>query len=1141
MASIVLKSVGAAVGNSLAPGFGAYFGSVLGSAAGGFIDQNLGLGTHITGPRLENLSVQDSRYGAGIPIVYGTARVAGNVIWSTDLIQATHSNSVSGGKGGGSSSASTTTYTYSLHCAVGIAAGLIGGITTIWADSQIIYQNGQWTSGVIDGASIYTGTSSQAPDPFMQSILGAGNVPAYRGLAYVVFENLQLANFGNRLPNLTFEVSPAVATSNPAWLGGVDANVSQRAFTQLNGGMPPITLTGSGHETQTVLFGGYIESGTSSVLQVITYDVSGDIPVELSRVSSASFTTSTVGDCSWALSPDGRFVAMYLLSSATLSNQFVLYDTATNQFGPVLGVNIPIFTTTKQIAWLDAQHFVIDDTTGGARGLHIFARAGLGIIDLGFRNVWGVGSSTTRLPLFYAQFTPSAGGLLNYMTDNATPYFSKVYAVQLNWVNNALQIGTPYIVASGLTPTNYGNGHANLVQTATNEWTLCFGTFISIQLMSFEPTPTSATITRPWQTITPGLASSLAQFPMFYGDRLVILQGDTVGLYYALSEILLNSGSFALGVDNATITGPTYHTNAFSGFALDTSRFLLMATNGFSWDVSQFAIVKRCENGSSLAAITGDILNRAGFTSGDYDVSSISGMTVAGYVLGEPMAARAAFEPLQVYAPFDLIETSGQIKAVPRHGVSDVSISSGEWRAAEEGKETPPALNIIRAQELDLPREIDVDYIDLARNYEVNSQRARRGVTKSQSVQKINLPIVCSATNAKTIAETRLFALWAERDLVRMSVSRTWLALDPGDVVDLGNGSLLRVTKIHQAGGLLEVEGFYVNAATYDSSASADIGSGIDRSAANATPNSQLYMLDVPLLQSADDQPGVYVAATGLDGWKGATLWRAADGVNYSQIASLPTPVTAGIATSLLGNGSGDYMDNANSVNVQILNGALSSCSMVDLLNGANAALLGNEIIQFQTATLIGPGLYSVSNLLRGRRGTESATATHSIGENFVLLTTGAVEFVPALLNDRGATYEFRALSSGQSLGAVTDTDFTYSLATLQPFAPANIQGTRTSGIGSDLTIVWKRRARLNAEWVNYVDVPLDDISELYDVEIMNGTNVLRSFSGVTTPTVTYTAAQQSSDWGTVPASFTINIYQISSRYGRGKPATAVI
>jgi len=76
---------------------------------------------------------------------------------------------------------------------------------------------------------------------------------------------------------------------------------------------------------------------------------------------------------------------------------------------------------------------------------------------------------------------------------------------------------------------------------------------------------------------------------------------------------------------------------------------------------------------------------------------------------------------------------------------------------------------------------------------------------------------------------------------------------------------------------------------------------------------------------------------------------------------------------------------------------------------------------------------------------------------------------------------------------------------------------------------------------VDYVDVPLDEPVELYDVDVMNGARAVRTFSSLTSPTVTYTAAEQSADWGTVPASFTFNIYQISSRYGRGKAGTATV
>ncbi|MDX2027706.1 MAG: phage tail protein [Alphaproteobacteria bacterium] len=1140
MASIILRSVGSAVGNALLPGIGGAFLGNLGRSIGGLIDGQLGLGGTYQGPRLENLGVQDSRYGAGIPIIYGRARVAGNVIWSSDLIETSHNSSFSGGKGGifSSGSATSTTYSYSAHCAVGIAQGPIGGIGTIWADSKVIYQNGVWASGILDSATIYTGTATQGPDAFMESLLGSGNVPGYRGLAYIVFENLQLSNFGNRLPNLTFEILPIPATAVPEILGSVNANISQRTQTPQSGGMLPIVLEG-GAAVRRVLAGGYKVTGSNCVFEVVEYDVTDTIPVELARTSSTSFTSGDVADSSWALAPDGRTVAFYLENGTPLLHTLALYDIETRQFGTPLAASMASSTGLRQTAWIDAQHIVIDDASGTSRGVRVFARAGLGLVDLGFFDVWGAGSVSTRKLLGYAQFTAFAGGLLAYMTDVSGSYFSALYARPLAWRNNALAVGAAYTLASGLTPGTGSGGHANLIRTGDAEWTLCFGTVADYHLMSFEPGLSSGTVTRSWQSFSPGFGVGTTNFPVFYGDRLVVIHRSAFENIYRLSEVTLDSGGFTVALSAVAATGLA-KVSAFGAMRLDSARFLLLGSGGFTYNLGEFAIVKRGDTGDSIQNILTDILTRAGYDSVDYDVASLGDVSVDGYVLPEPTTGRAAIEPLQVFQPFDLIESGDELVAVPRSGAADVTIPAAEWRAAPERKDQPPALDTIRAQELDLPLEVNIDYIDAGRDFEINSQRARRIVTRAKAVQKIALPIVCASNIAKRMAETRLYAAWAERELVRVRISRRWLALDPGDIVDLDDGRLLRVTAINQVGGLMELEGFFVNEATQSSAAAADAGQGADHPAL-APLDSILYLMDLPLLQAADDQPGFYAAATGLPGWNGASLWRASDGVNYSAVASLPAAAISGMAVTALANAPCDYMDRAHSVQVQIVQGSLSSCSESDLYNGANAALLGGEIIQFQTATLTGPGLYTLSNLLRGRRGSEWAASTHAVGEDFVILTPGAVNFVPALSTDRGRSYAFRALTKGQTLGDAQDSAFTYQLRTLQPFAPAHLAGVRASGTGSDLTLSWKRRARISADWVDYVDVPLDEPEELYDVEIMNGGSVMRSFLSLTSPTAAYSAANQSSDWGVVPSNFTVRVYQISARYGRGRAAEAVV
>ncbi|MBV8061590.1 MAG: phage tail protein [Alphaproteobacteria bacterium] len=1143
MASIVLQTVGAGVGNALVPGLGSTFFGALGRAAGGLIDNGLGIGTQVTGPRLASLTVQDSRYGAGIPRVYGQARVAGNVIWASDLMQATHQSGLSGGKGGLSGSgASATIYTYSVHCAVGIAAGPIGGITTIWADSTVIYQNGVWTSGLIDSATLYTGTTTQAPDSFMQSMLGSANVPAYRGMAYIVLENLQLANFGNRLPNLTFEIAaPQSSTTNLSLLGSSFVPFGQPVQTTNYAGMQPIALAGSARAVSTVLVGGYnpMPPSTNIELIVSAYDVTGDAPALLETHQCVIPTTQPY-DGDWALSPDGRMVAIMMMDSLSTNATVTLYDTEARQFGATLFFPALTSLAVRQIAWLDNTHLVLPDVSGGVWGVHVLQRAGLGLIHLGFNGVWGAGSATTRAPLCRAQFTRFAGGLLACMSDYVGPGgFTALYGVTLMWQYGALVVGTPYTITSGLSGITAG-ATAYLLNTAADEYTICYGNISGFGLLSFVPTTTGASLTRPWQWIVPGFGNAATQLPLFYGDRIVMAQGDMSGLSCHLTDVMLTSGSFAIGSYNlVTTTG----TNGVStqGIALDYGRFLLAPVQATA-SVPNMYILPRQVLGQGLDGIVGDILTRAGYVSGDFDVTALSGSDVQGYIVAEPMSARAAIEPLQLYAPFDLVETSGLLRAILRHDTADVAIPSGEWRATAENKPAPPALQTVRAQESELPRVINLDYIDASRDYEINSQSARRIVTQSLAVQKINLPVVTNSATAKRVAEARLFALWAERDLVRLSISGAWMALDVGDVVDLGNGALLRVSRIQQAGHLLSIEGFYVYVDAYESAAVADTGLVAQSPPSLANSGCSLTILDIPLLRGADNQPGYYIAVSALDGWRGGQLWRAADGVNYSAVADLPLAATAGFAVTALANGSSYYMDNVNSVTVQAASGSLSSCSLTDLLNGANAALLGQEIIQFQTATLTGPGLYVLGNLLRGRRGTEFATTVHVVGENFTLLTTSSIEFIPALLTNRNATYQFRALGNGQSLGDVQDVNATLSLATLRPFAPVAVKGQRASGAGTDLTLSWVRRARINAEWVDYIDVPLDEMQEQYDVEVVNGGTVIRTFSSITTSSVIYTAAEQSSDWGaSIPASFTLNIYQLGTCYGRGAAATVTV
>jgi len=218
MATLVLGAAGAAIGGSIggtilgvsAVTIGGYIGSTIGSVVDNWIVSSLAPTQRIEGARMDNLRITSATEGAVIPRLYGRMRIGGNIIWATDFREETNTTTQGGGKGGGGGGkVKTTEYLYYASFAVALCEGPITGVGRVWADGKPMDLSGvtwRW----------YPGDESQTPDPFIAAKMGAGNAPAYRGTAYVVFEDLALANFGNRLPQLSFEVFRPLADPDTA-------------------------------------------------------------------------------------------------------------------------------------------------------------------------------------------------------------------------------------------------------------------------------------------------------------------------------------------------------------------------------------------------------------------------------------------------------------------------------------------------------------------------------------------------------------------------------------------------------------------------------------------------------------------------------------------------------------------------------------------------------------------------------------------------------------------------------------------------------------------------------------------------------------------------------------------------------------
>ena len=204
MATLVLTVVGGIVGGPV--------GAAIGAAVGQQVDAQIFKPKGREGPRLADLKVQASTYGQQVPRLFGTMRVAGSVIWATDLIERRNK------RGGGKGRPSTTEYSYAVSLAIALSSRPIRAIKRIWADGNLL----RGTSGSFQERCTfrwYDGSEDQAADPLIASALGVASASAFRGLSYAVFEDLELGAFGNRIPSLTFEVEADAGSVDVGLIG----------------------------------------------------------------------------------------------------------------------------------------------------------------------------------------------------------------------------------------------------------------------------------------------------------------------------------------------------------------------------------------------------------------------------------------------------------------------------------------------------------------------------------------------------------------------------------------------------------------------------------------------------------------------------------------------------------------------------------------------------------------------------------------------------------------------------------------------------------------------------------------------------------------------------------------------------------
>jgi len=540
-----------------------------------------------------------------------------------------------------------------------------------------------------------------------------------------------------------------------------------------------------------------------------------------------------------------------------------------------------------------------------------------------------------------------------------------------------------------------------------------------------------------------------------------------------------------------------------------------------------------------LGAVVADILRAHDFER--LDVDRLAGV-VPGYVIDQVMSAREALQPLELAYFFDAIESEGRI--VFRHRGIDPPVLALTPDIAAELKPGADLIGLARAQETDLPASARIAYAASERDYHRAVAEARRLVGASGRISLAELAIVMEADQASQIAESWLFETWAARERAQFALPPSRIALEPGDVVALAGPGAPRLFRITEIGdhGAREIDAIRIEPDVYAPIAATPRDADAPLTTSTGRPSA--VFLDLPLLLGNESPDAGYFAAT-MQPWPGAVaLYSSPEASNFTLRTLATEPATLGETLDDLPSGPPSRLDKASVLRVRLAYGALTSASTLALHSGTNAAAIEHgpgqwEIIQFRDAALVGPRTYVLSTLLRGQQGTEGAISDMlPAGARFVLLDT-ALKQLELPPNEVQLPFNWRFGPSNRDLGSPAYDAAVHAFAGVgrRPFAPVHVRGRRDP---AGLHISWIRRTRIGGDSWKSVEVPLGEAREHYEIDVLDGTAVLRTLTA-SSPSVTYTAADQVVDFGASPSSVAVRISQLSESFGRGTPATAVL
>ncbi len=534
-------------------------------------------------------------------------------------------------------------------------------------------------------------------------------------------------------------------------------------------------------------------------------------------------------------------------------------------------------------------------------------------------------------------------------------------------------------------------------------------------------------------------------------------------------------------------------------------------------------------NGRATIAALGDVVvdvaARCGLEA--VDVERLHG-AVTGYAVEAVESGRQTLQPLMLAYAFDSVAIGGELVFANRGG-SVVRAVRRDDCVAVAGR---PVVSLTRQPAAETAERVTVGFVRADSDYASGAVDAVAPDAAEPGTEQMAFGLVLSEGEAGRIAERALAEGRIARDGLACALPPSWLAVTPGDLVELDGGDVYRVDRIEEAGHRA-VTAVRAEPGLYESVARDERRSGGAR--IDAPGPVAVAFLDLPLLTGSED-PGAPHVAVSASPWSGpVAVYASGSDFGYTFERELRRKATMGtLLEPLAAAAPGRWMRSSVLVRVS---GSLQSRSAEEVLNGANVAALGGadggdrEVFQFVTAELVGAGQYRLGTLLRGQAGTDAVMPEVWPAGTEIVVIDGAVQQVALAASARGLARHFRI---GPATRAYDDPSYVHRVETfagvgLRPYRPGHLALRR----GSDGTLVatWVRRTRIDGDGWLGLDVPLGEESERYLVRLRRGGTVVRE-AELGVPRFAYSPAEQAGDGG--PGPMTLEVAQVSARFGPG-------